>query len=98
MRLPPVEYPETGLYHPRLKDRITTDAFPSCRGRQIRQRATVGLLLMRSYVLASDTAHYDAVIAAFEERGIAVDTRVRRRARWPACNRLLLQGQRHAVH
>jgi magnesium chelatase subunit H len=32
----------------------------------------VGLLMLRSYVLASDTAHYDAVIAAFEARGIAV--------------------------
>ncbi|WP_374213619.1 cobaltochelatase subunit CobN [Jannaschia sp. LMIT008] len=29
-------------------------------------RPTIGLLLMRSYVLAGDTAHYDAVIRAFE--------------------------------
>ena len=28
--------------------------------------------MMRSYVLSSDTAHYDAVIRAFEARGIAV--------------------------
>jgi magnesium chelatase subunit H len=68
--LPPVEYPETGLYHPRLKDRITTSL--SDLPRPANAKATVGLLLMRSYVLASDTAHYDAVIAAFEEHGIAV--------------------------
>lgn len=65
----PVDYPEVGLYHPRLKDRITTRMadLPRPEG----ATATVGLLMLRSYVLASDTAHYDAVIAAFEARGIA---------------------------
>ena len=68
--LPPVEYPEVGLYHPGVKGRITgrIEDLP----RPANAVATVGLLLMRSYVLASDTAHYDAVIAAFEARGIAV--------------------------
>jgi magnesium chelatase subunit H len=67
---PPVDYPDVGLYHPDLKARITTDAaqLPRPRGAQ----ATVGLLMLRSYVLAGDTAHYDAVIRAFEARGIAV--------------------------
>ncbi|MFN3287879.1 MAG: cobaltochelatase subunit CobN, partial [Sphingomonadaceae bacterium] len=32
----------------------------------------VGLLVLRSYLLARDTAHYDAVIAALEARGLAV--------------------------
>ncbi|MEQ9609200.1 MAG: cobaltochelatase subunit CobN, partial [Kiloniellaceae bacterium] len=32
----------------------------------------VGLLLMRSYVLAGDTGHYDGVIAALEARGLEV--------------------------
>lgn len=65
----PVDYPDVGLYHPRVKGRITTDlaALPRPAG----ATATVGLLMLRSYVLASDTAHYDAVIAAFEARGIA---------------------------
>lgn len=65
----PVDYPDVGLYHPRLAGRITTDmaALPRPAG----ATATVGLLMLRSYVLASDTAHYDAVIAAFEARGIA---------------------------
>lgn len=66
----PVDYPDVGLYHPDLPDRITTDAadLPRPTG----ATATVGLLLMRGYVLASDTAHYDAVIRALEARGLAV--------------------------
>jgi magnesium chelatase subunit H len=32
----------------------------------------VGVLVMRSYVLAGNTAHYDAVIAALEARGLGV--------------------------
>jgi magnesium chelatase subunit H len=66
---PPVEYPELGLYHPNLPARITTNAadLPRPQGAV----ATVGLLMLRSYILAGDTAHYDAVIAAFEARGMA---------------------------
>lgn len=65
----PVDYPDVGLYHPRLAHRITTDL--ADLPRPANATATVGLLMLRSYVLASDTAHYDAVIAAFEARGIA---------------------------
>ena len=65
----PVDYPDVGLYHPRLAARITTDL--AQLPRPANATATVGLLMLRSYVLASDTAHYDAVIAAFESRGIA---------------------------
>jgi magnesium chelatase subunit H len=66
----PVDYPDVGLYHPDLPARITTDitGVPRPAG----ARTTIGLLMLRSYVLASDTAHYDAVIRAFEARGIAV--------------------------
>ncbi|WP_195822118.1 magnesium chelatase subunit H [Roseobacter sp. MH60115] len=66
----PIEYPDAGLYHPDLPGRITTDAasLPAPKG----ARMTVGLLMMRSYVLSSDTAHYDAVIRAFEARGVRV--------------------------
>ncbi|MFN5701368.1 MAG: cobaltochelatase subunit CobN, partial [Betaproteobacteria bacterium] len=35
-------------------------------------RGTVGLLLMRSYLLAGTTAHYDGVITALEARGLRV--------------------------
>ena len=66
----PQEYPDVGLYHPDLKGRITTSLsdLPTIPDAQ----ATVALLLMRSYVLSSDTAHYDAVIRAFEKRGLRV--------------------------
>ncbi len=66
----PVDYPEVGLYHPDLPNRIGTDAarLPRPKGAQ----ATVGVLMLRSYVLAGDTAHYDAVIRAFEAKGMAV--------------------------
>ncbi|MCY4301004.1 MAG: magnesium chelatase subunit H [Aestuariivita sp.] len=66
----PIDYPDVGLYHPDLPERITTDiaALPSPTD----PTATVGLLLMRSYVLSSDTAHYDSVIRAFESRNMRV--------------------------
>jgi magnesium chelatase subunit H len=37
-----------------------------------RQAGTVGLLVMRSYVLAGNTGHYDGVIKALEARGLRV--------------------------
>ncbi len=66
----PIDYPEVGLYHPDLPQRITTDAvdLPTPAG----ATGTIGLLLMRSYILASDTAHYDSVIRALEARGLKV--------------------------
>ncbi len=67
---PPVDYPDVGLYHPDLAARITTDV--ATLPRPAAPVATVGLLMLRSYILASDTAHYDAVIRAFEAKGIAV--------------------------
>ncbi len=65
----PVDYPELGLYHPQLPGRIATEVadLPARGG-----PATVGLLLMRSYLLAGNTAHYDGVIAALEARGLRV--------------------------
>jgi magnesium chelatase subunit H len=65
----PIDYPEVALYHPDLATRITTNAadLPRPAGSTL----TVGLLMLRSYVLASDTSHYDAVIRAFEAKGIA---------------------------
>lgn len=66
----PIDYPEVGLYHPRLPQRITTRLadLPRPEGAV----GTVGLMLLRSYILASDCAHYDAVIAALEAKGLAV--------------------------
>jgi magnesium chelatase subunit H len=67
---PPVEYPETGVYHPKLQGRIGTDAskLPRVAGR----RATIGLLGLRSYMLAGNSKHYDGVIEALEARGLNV--------------------------
>jgi magnesium chelatase subunit H len=66
----PIDYPDVGLYHPSLAGRITTRLadLPRPPG----ARGTVGLLVLRSYVLADDRAHYDAVIAALEAQGLAV--------------------------
>jgi len=68
---PPAEYPETGLYHPALPNRIAERAEQLPRTRA-KSRGTIGLLVMRSYVLAGDTRHYDGVIEAFEQRGYRV--------------------------
>ena len=67
----PIDYPDVGLYHPDLPGHhITTD--PALLPGPAEPVATVGILLLRSYILASDAAHYDAVIRAFEARGIRV--------------------------
>jgi magnesium chelatase subunit H len=66
----PVEYPEVGVYHPAVPGGIATDrkALPARPGAVGR----VGLLVMRSYLLAGNAAHYDGVIAAMEARGLEV--------------------------
>jgi magnesium chelatase subunit H len=66
---PPIEYPDVGVYHPRLKGHIGTraDALPGTGN-----RGTVGVLGLRSYMLAGNAAHYDGVIAALEARGLRV--------------------------
>ena len=66
----PRDYPEVGVYHPALPQRMarTVTELP-------RRRApvgTVGLLMLRSYILAKDAAHYDGVIAALEAQGLNV--------------------------
>ena len=67
----PVDYPDVGLYHPDLPGhRIVTD--PARLPQPATPVATVGLLMMRSYILASDTAHYDAVIRKMQSAGLAV--------------------------
>jgi magnesium chelatase subunit H len=66
----PVEYPDIGLYHPRIKDRIA-DAVETLPG-MANERGTVGILLLRSYLLAGNAGHYDGVIAAFEAKGLRV--------------------------
>ncbi len=66
---PPIEYPEVGVYHPRLAKRFSDRAqdLPSAGA-----QGTVGVLLLRSYLLAGNSGHYDGVIAALEARGLRV--------------------------
>ncbi|MEO8038472.1 MAG: magnesium chelatase subunit H [Betaproteobacteria bacterium] len=69
----PVDYPELGVYHPRMPGRLSEDvrALPTVVPAG-QQRGTVGLLLLRSYLLAGNAGHYDGVIAAMEARGLRV--------------------------
>ena len=76
---PPLDYPEVGVYHPRmgtdLATRLSEDTarlpLPlSIGGRS--PKGTVGVLLLRSYLLSSNAGHYDGVIAALESRGLRV--------------------------
>jgi magnesium chelatase subunit H len=65
--VPPVEYPDVGLYHPNVPQRIFE------RLDQLPGKATnghVGVLLLRSYALSSNAGHYDGVIAALEAKGL----------------------------
>ena len=68
--LAPVEYADIGVYHPRMKERIadSADRLPAMAN----EKGTVGLLLLRSYLLAGNAGHYDGVISAFEARGLRV--------------------------
>ena len=73
----PVEYPEVGVYHPRMSHPSavgrmadTVAALPSFATSG--KRGTVGLLLMRSYLLAGNADHYNGVITALEARGLRV--------------------------
>lgn len=68
---PPRLYPEVGLYHPALPDKLTDtlDDLPSGAAPD-GGRGRVGLILMRSYLLSGDTEHYDRVIAELEARGL----------------------------
>ncbi len=65
---PPVEYPEQGVYHPDLPQRMAEDAAAVAGPKGA--EATVGLVVLRSYILAGDTGHYDGVIRALEARGL----------------------------
>jgi magnesium chelatase subunit H len=69
---PPVEYPETGVYHKSLPNRITDDPAQLPRVSKQKKTGTVGLLLMRSYALSGNSGHYDAVIESLEGRGLRV--------------------------
>ena len=66
----PRDYPDVGVYHPMLAGGMSERAADLPRANDA--RGTVGLLLLRSYLLAHDTGHYDGVIAALEAQGLNV--------------------------
>jgi magnesium chelatase subunit H len=71
----PVEYPDVGVYHPRMDGRISAsaDKLPLPEGSSLASlRGTVGMLILRSYPLAKNAAHYDGVIRSLEARGLKV--------------------------
>jgi magnesium chelatase subunit H len=65
----PLVYPDVGLYHPDLPHRITENLAdlptPGLAG-------TVGLIVLRSYLISGNAAHYDGAIRAMEARGLRV--------------------------
>ena len=66
----PKDYPDIGLYHPDIADRISTRITDLPWKNDA--KGTVGLLLLRSYVLGKDANHYDGVIRALEAKGLNV--------------------------
>ena len=92
---PPQRYPDVGLYHPRARQRVCerVEHLPR-KG----ANGVVGLLVLRSYALAGNSAHYDGVIAALEAKGLRVipafasglDAR-------PAIERYFMKGSRAIV-
>ncbi len=65
----PKLYADVGLYHPQAPGRIVERLE---RLSSAGAAGTIGLLVMRSYVLGGNTAHYDGVIAALEAKGLRV--------------------------
>jgi len=68
----PVDYPEVGVYHPRMAGRFSEDAHALPLPTGIPVKGTVGVLLLRSYLLSGNAGHYDGVIAALESKGLRV--------------------------
>jgi magnesium chelatase subunit H len=65
----PVEYPDVGLYHPRAPGRIFEKLAQLPSHGEV---GTVGIIILRSYVLSGNAGHYDGAIAALEARGLRV--------------------------
>ena len=65
----PIEYPDVGLYHPDLPTRMT-ERLSDLPTRGL--AGTVGLIVLRSYLVSGNAGHYDGVIRAMEARGLRV--------------------------
>ncbi len=66
----PRHYPEVGVYHPDMAERLSEDAskLPAIKN----PNGTVGVLMLRSYLLGKDTGHYDGMIEMLEAQGLKV--------------------------
>jgi magnesium chelatase subunit H len=71
---PPVEYPELGVYHPRMLPKLSESAqdIPGPAIKPAAYKGRVGILMLRSYLLSGNAAHYDGVITALEAQGLHV--------------------------
>ncbi|WP_439533292.1 magnesium chelatase subunit H [Polymorphobacter sp.] len=69
---PPQDYPEVGVYHPDLPARMSHHL--ADLPRRADAVGTIGIVVLRSYVLGKDSNHYDGVIRAMEGRGLNVVT------------------------
>ena len=69
---PPVDYPEVGIYHPRMPGRYSENPQHLPVRADGAVQGSVGVLLLRSYLLSGNAGHYDGVIAALEARGLHV--------------------------
>ena len=69
---PPIDYPEVGVYHPRMAGKFSEEASALPTPNGIAVKGTVGILLLRSYLLSGNAGHYDGVIAALEAKGLRV--------------------------
>ncbi len=66
----PRHYPEVGVYHPDMPERLGEEAsrLPAIKN----PNGTVGVLMLRSYLLGKDTGHYDGMIEMLEAQGLKV--------------------------
>ncbi len=66
----PRQYPDVGVYHPDMAERITDDAslLPAPKN----PLGSVGVLMLRSYLLGKDAGHYDGMIEMLEAQGLRV--------------------------
>lgn len=66
----PVEYPEVGIYHPKL-GRIVESLKEYRASVPFNPNAgTIGVLMLRSYLLSGNHTHYDRFIEEIENRGM----------------------------
>ncbi|HBA84688.1 MAG TPA: cobalt chelatase [Verrucomicrobia bacterium] len=74
--LPPVVVPDFGIYHPAASNLFgEINAYvqwAQSNGRLMENAPRVALLVQQSFVVTEDTKVYDAVIEAFEKRGIGI--------------------------